>query len=223
MPEAANTAVKVRRADFLDRFPFFKDATAQLLEELMLSLRKSEFHAGQQIYREQDPCPGISFVLSGEIRVFKSGPGAREVTLYTVGTGEICILNAACILSATSYPANALVLSDGVAYGQSASEFRRLVDKYPLMRQFVLHGLSGRLFGIMQLVEEVLFRRLDERLLKYLFENAREGVLERTHQQIASDLGTSREVVSRLLGDLAAGRHIEISRQRIRILASPVT
>jgi CRP/FNR family transcriptional regulator len=182
-----------------------------------------EFHAGQQLYREQDSCTGLSYVLSGEIRVFKSGPGAREVTLYTVGTGEICILNAACILSASPYPANAVVLSDGVAYGQSASEFRRLVDKYPLMRQFVLHGLSGRLFGIMHLVEEVLFHRLDERLLRYLAENAREGVLERTHQQIASDLGTSREVVSRLLGDLAAGKRIEVSRQRIRILASPVT
>ena len=222
MPEAANTAVKVRRADFLDRFPFFKDATAQLLEELMLSLRKSEFHAGQQIYREQDPCPGISFLLSGEIRVFKSGPGVREVTLYTVGPGETCILNAACILSAHPIPANAVALSAGAprpARRRVPPAGRQVPPDAPVRparpeRPPVRHHA---------VVEEVLFSRVDERLLTYLKERPRSGVAARTHQQIASELGTSREVVSRLLGDLAAGRHIEVSRQRISILSSPVT
>jgi CRP/FNR family transcriptional regulator len=207
----------------LERFPFFGQASGHLLDELLALLRPSGFEEGQHVYREQDACSGISFVLSGEIRVFKSGPGAREVTLYTVGPGEICILNAACILSGIPYPANATALSAGSVYALPAGEFRRLVEKYPLMRQFVLHGLSGRLLGIMQLVEEVLFRRLDERLAKYLGENAREGVLERTHQQIANDLGTSREVVSRLLGDLAAAGRIEVSRQQIRIRKGLVT
>ena len=208
------------RKEFLDHFPFFREPSSHLLDEILMRLRRGGFEAGETIYRERDSCAGISFLLSGEIRVFKSGPGVREVTLYIIGPGETCILNAACILSDSPYPANAVALSSGRALTLPAGEFRRLVDKYPQMRQFVLHGLSDRLFGIMGLIEGVLFSRVDERLVTYLKERSRAGVLRGTHQQIANELGTSREVVSRLLGDLAAKGLIELARNRIRIFGA---
>jgi CRP/FNR family transcriptional regulator len=183
------------RAEFLDAFPLFRDGSPRLVDELGTLLRPLRFSAGAAIYREQDACAGISFLLGGEIRVYKVGPGVREVTLYVIGRGESCILNAACILSG----------------------FHRLVDRHPEMRGYVLHALSDRLFGIMSLVEEVLFNRLDERLVTYLKDRARDGEIAATHQEIANDLGTSREVVSRLLGDLAAKGRIDPGRGRITV------
>lgn len=205
------------RAEFLDSFPLFGEGNARVVDELAMLLRPVRFSSGAAIYREQDACAGISFLLEGEIRVYKAGPGVREVTLYVIGRGESCILNAACILSGSPYPASATALSDGRALALAAADFRRLVDRHPEMRAHVHHALSGRLFGIMNLVEDVLFNRLDERLVAYLKDRARDGELAATHQEIASDLGTSREVVSRLLGDLAAKGRIASGRGRITI------
>jgi CRP/FNR family transcriptional regulator len=198
-------------------FPYFKSVNPALLEEILHFLRPFHFEEGQYIYHERDSCSGIAFVLDGEIRVYKSGPGVREVTLYTVGEGEICILNAASILSGSHYPADAVSTRSGSSYVLPAAEFRRLVDKYPEMRQFVLSGLSSRLFGIVYLMEEVLFRKLDERLIRYLLEKSDSGVVSSTHQSIANDLGTSREVISRMLSDLERRGKISISRSKIAI------
>jgi CRP/FNR family transcriptional regulator len=209
--------VEIRR-QLLDAFPYFKRVGPALVEEILMLLRPFSFTEGQYIYHERDSCSGIAFVLDGEIRVYKAGPGAREVTLYTVGEGEICILNAACILSGSHYPADATCTSGGKAYVLPAAEFRRLVDKYPEMRQFVLAGLSSRLFGIVYLMEEVLFRRLDERLKSYLLEKSESGIVSATHQNIANDLGTSREVISRMLSDLERNGKISVSRSKIEII-----
>jgi CRP/FNR family transcriptional regulator len=205
------------RRDLIHAFPYFKNVRASLLQEILLALRFFQFEEGQYIYHERDSCSGIAFMLDGEIRVYKAGPGAREVTLYMVGHGEICILNAACILSGTHYPADAVCTEAGSAYVLPAAEFGRLVDRYAEMRQFILSGLSSRLFGIVYLMEEVLFRRLDERLQRYLQEKAVSAVVSTTHQKIANDLGTSREVISRMLADLEHNGRISISRGSIKL------
>jgi CRP/FNR family transcriptional regulator len=205
------------RKQLIRAFPYFKGVSPALLQEILLFLRPFRFEEGQYIYHERDSCSGIAFMLSGEIRVYKTGPGVREVTLYSIGEGEICILNAACVLSGANYPADAVCTNGGTAYVLPAAEFRRLVDKYPQMRQFVLAGLSSRLFGIVYLMEEVLFRKLDERLISYLKEKSESGLVASTHQNIANDLGTSREVISRMLSDLERSGKITISRGKIEI------
>lgn len=106
---------------------------------------------------------------------------------------------------------------DGNSYVLPAASFRRLVDEYPEMRQFLLAGLSSRLFGIVYLMEEVLFRKLDERLKSCLKEKSDSGVVSSTHQNVANDLGTSREVVSQMLSDLERSGKISITRSEIEI------
>jgi len=204
--------------EFIKTFSVFMNSSDELLKELLVIARKQDIPAGKQIYSEGDSCPVIAFVISGEIRVYKTGQTGREITLYEIGPGETCILNASCILSGTSYPANAVTLSDVIMLLVPSSDFRRLVDRHVEMRDFIFALLSRRLSGVMELVEEVAFGRMDERLLEYLIEKSENGKLETTHQKIANDLGTSREVVSRLLKDLERKQEVSLSRNSIALL-----
>jgi len=169
------------------------------------------------IYSEGDSCPAIAFILSGEIRVYKTGTSGREITLYDIGKGDTCILNASCILSGMSYPANAVSVQEGKMLLFPAADFRELIEKYQDVRNFVFTLLTKRLTSVMTLVEEVAFGRMDERLFDYLKEKTTDGRLDSTHQNIANDLGTAREVVSRLLKDFERKGLIAISRNAIQL------
>lgn len=168
--------------------------------------------------RRGDACSGIAFVLSGEVRVYKIGRSGREITLYEIHPGETCILNASCILSGRPYPAFADALSETRVMLVPSGVFRRLVAEDETVRTFVFTLLSQRLSGVMELVEEVAFRRMDDRLEEYLIEKSENGVIDTTRQRIANDLGTSREVVSRLLKDMERRGMIGLSRNAIKLL-----
>ncbi|MGO9612350.1 MAG: Crp/Fnr family transcriptional regulator [Dissulfurispiraceae bacterium] len=131
--------------------------------------------------------------------------------------GDTCILNASCILSHTTYPANAVSTKGGSMLLLPADDFRGLMETSMEMRHFVFEIMSRRLTAVRALVEEVAFGRMDIRLKEYLLEKAEYGVLKSTHQKIADDLGTSREVMSRLLKDLERKGLLALSRNEITI------
>ena len=158
--------------DLIKTFPVFRKSSDVLVNNLLDSASRHSIPAGKQIYSEGDDCSAIAFVLSGEIRVFKTGQTGREITLYEIGPGETCILNASCILSGRSYPANAVALTDVDVFLVPSAAFRRLVDEHEQMRDFVFTLLSRRLSDVMELVEEVAFGRMDERLMEYLIEKS---------------------------------------------------
>jgi CRP/FNR family transcriptional regulator, anaerobic regulatory protein len=208
----------VTKNDLIKTFPVFRKGPEILVDDVLTSAQRRTLPMGKQIYSEGDACVAIAFVLSGEIRVFKAGQSGREITLYEIGPGETCILNASCILSGRSYPANAVALTNVEVFLVPSADFRRLVDEHEQMRDFVFTLLSRRLSDVMELVEEVAFGRMDERLMEYLIEKSADGKLETTHQKIAGDLGTSREVVSRLLKDLERKQTVRLSRNSISLL-----
>ena len=172
------------------------------------------------IYSEGDTCADIAFILAGELRVYKAAEGGREITLYEIGRGETCILNASCVLANTSYPANAVSIKEGAMLLLPADDFRKLMETSEAVRHFVFGIMSRRLTTVMALVEDVAFGRMDIRLREYLSEKAEHGILRSTHQKIAGDLGTSREVISRLLKDLERKGMVALSRSEITFLKS---
>lgn len=204
--------------DFLKSFPAFRSSPLDLLKDMLSAGRQQAIPRDSPVYAEGDACQAIAFVLSGEIRVYKIGESGREITLYEIGPGETCILNASCILGNTTYPANAVTTSDAIVLLVPSSVFGRLMAEQKEMRDFVFSLLSQRLTTVMALVEEVAFGRMDQRLREYLIERSGNNRLETTHQKIANDLGTSREVVSRLLKDLERKQQVRLSRNAIEIL-----
>jgi len=208
----------MKAPEFLKLFPAFRSTPDSLLRDFLAAGNLQTVPVGTQIYREGDVCSGIAFVISGDIRVYKIGQSGREITLYEIGPGDTCILNASCILSGKTYPAYALAAAESEVLLFPAPVFHRMVAESEQMRKFVFTIMNERFTTVMELVEEVAFGRMDQRLLDYLVERSGNGHLETTHQKIANDLGTSREVVSRLLKDFERRQQVKLSRNSISIL-----
>jgi len=174
--------------------------------------------AGRDVFVEGDRVQSIALLLSGVVRVYKIGETGREITLYRFGLGESCILTANAILGYQSFPAIATVEQDAEAVMVPADAFRDWVSRYDLWRTFVFDLLSLRLATVLAVIDEVAFRRMDARVAELLLQRGRSGrPVSITHQEIAAELGSSREVISRILEDFAARGLIRTGRGTIEI------
>lgn len=178
-------------------------------------------HHGTWMFREDEGCGRLGFVESGVIRVFKDDPSGRQITLYRVGAGDSCILSLSCALTNPIHQASAIVEEDAVIRTITTDGFRHLMDTSGAMRAYVFGLFSKRLADVMILVEEVVFHHMDSRLAGLLLEWAMRShtdVITATHERLAEELGTVREVVTRILRDYAAQGWIRSARGSITLL-----
>jgi CRP/FNR family transcriptional regulator len=199
--------------------PVLGNADPGLVREIQQKAFFARIPEGHDVFIEGDHVDAIALLISGVVRVYKIGETGREITLYRFGNGESCILTANAILSQKSFPAVATVEKEAEAVMIPAEIFRDWVRRYDLWREFVFDLLSERLSSVMSIVEEVAFRRMDARLIAFLLEHSRlSDSIQITHQEIAAELGTSREVISRILEDFSAARMISVTRGAIKVL-----
>jgi CRP/FNR family transcriptional regulator len=202
--------------------PILQRADPTVVREFMRTAFLTRIPAGRDVFTEGDPTEAIALLISGEVRVYKIGETGREITLYRFGLGQSCILTANAILSRQSFPAIATVEHDAEAVMIPADVFRDWVSRYDLWRDFVFDLLSQRLSSVMALVDEVAFRRMDARVAAFLLQRSRrENPIPVTHQEIAADLGSSREVVSRILEDFVGRNLIRLTRGSVEVLDFP--
>ena len=172
------------------------------------------FHPGQEMET-------FLIVGTGAIRVYKASADGREITLYHVGDGECCTLNILCLLTNRPSPATAFVEEDVTALAYPRAQFLDWFARYPSMRDMVLGQMADRVHTMMALVEEVAFQKLDRRLAAYHLAASAEtngADLPLTHETIARDLGSVREVVSRILKNFESARLVALGRGRIAVL-----
>ena len=175
--------------------------------------------AGKDVFVEGDQADTIALLISGVVRVYKIGETGREITLYRFGQGQSCILTANAILSNKSFPAIATVEEDAEAIIIPAEVFRDWVKRYDMWREFVFDLLSERLSTIMAVVDEVVFQRMDRRVAAWLMKfNVHSGPIRITHQEIAAELGSSREVISRILEDFSKTGLISLGRGSLELI-----
>ncbi len=199
--------------------PILQQADPRLAVEFQQAAFFARIPAGHDIFIEGAPVDAIALLLSGVVRVYKIGETGREITLYRFGNGQSCILTANAILSQKTFPAVATVEKDAEAVMIPADKFRAWVGRYNLWREFVFELLSHRLSSVMELVEEVVFSRMDARLASLLLDRSRsQNPIRITHQVIAAELGSSREVISRLLEDFTARGWVRVGRGEVEIL-----
>ncbi|HLA06152.1 MAG TPA: Crp/Fnr family transcriptional regulator [Anaerolineales bacterium] len=199
--------------------PILQKADASLVREIQQAAYFAKIPSGRDIFVEGDRVDGIALLISGVVRVYKIGETGREITLYRFGLGQSCILSANAIISQKSFPAIATVEEDAEAVIIPADVFREWVNKYDLWREFVFDLLSERLSTVMAVVDEVVFKRMDRRVASLLLNQARvQNPMRITHQEIAAELGSSREVISRILEDFSREGLIHSGRGTIEIL-----
>jgi len=203
----------------LNVLPILARADPVLLRELLQKAFYARIPVGRDVFIQGDRVDSIALLISGTVRVYKIGENGREITLYRFGNGESCILTANSILSQKNFPAVATVEIEAEAVMIPADTFRDWVRRFDLWREFVFDLLSERLSSVMAIVEEVAFRRMDSRLASFLIaHDLRSDVIRVTHQEIAAELGSSREVISRLLEDFSALGMISVTRGEIRLV-----
>lgn len=202
------------------RFPALEDIAPRSRQQLLDLGTLKGLEPKQILAREGALCVYLPLVFEGGLRVYKSSEAGREITLYRIAPGESCVLTATCIMNGSGFPALAEAEEATELLLVPARLFIRLVDEDARWRRFVFGLYARRLDSVLALVEEVAFRRVDERLASYLLARSVDagGRVQKTHAQIAAELGTSREVVTRILKDFELRGLIATRRGRIEIL-----
>lgn len=200
-------------------WPGFSQAAPEVLRALRDHSTVMRLLAEKKVFTLGDEVSAIPLVLSGMVRVYKIAESGREITLYRFGVGESCVLTANAVLNKAGFAAVAVVESEVEAVMVPSESFREWVRRYDLWREFAFTLLTQRLASLVEVVDEVAFQRMDSRVARLLLERAAaSNPIAITHHEIAADLGSSREVISRILEGLATQGVVRIGRGALEII-----
>ncbi|MBI3545852.1 MAG: Crp/Fnr family transcriptional regulator [Gammaproteobacteria bacterium] len=203
-------------------FPTLNSITDPAWLDALQSAKEQTMPAKVVVIHKNDPCRSFLLVTQGIIRVYQSTEGGREHTLYRTQAGEICILTLQNLLAGTDYSAEAVTEEEVKVVSIPAEYFYRALSRSENFRNLILSTLAHRLNSMMQLIEQVTFQGLDLRLacmLGQLFGQRNAASISVTHQDLAAALGTTREVISRLLKGFERMGCIKLRRGEIELLS----
>ena len=207
-----NEPASEQRERLIRRFPIL----AARADTIIARSRVRHMRAGSVLFSAHQPCAGFPLVLEGSVRVLKTAPNGREILLYRVEPGESCILSGSCLLGRSDYSASGIAETDVEVLVIPPPLFNELMLQDEPFRQYVFGMYATRLSDVMELVEEVAFHKLDTRLAHLLAE--RGPVIAETHQKLADELGSVREIVTRLLRSFEQRGWVRLERERVTVL-----
>jgi cAMP-binding proteins - catabolite gene activator and regulatory subunit of cAMP-dependent protein kinases len=189
--------------------------SARLLEQ---TARIVSMPAGTVLFQDGAECAHYVLVLDGSVRVQKVAENGREIVLYRVESGQSCVLTTNCLMARESYSAEGIAETEIKALMLPSATFRVLLGQSEAFRDFVFAAYATRIADLLLLIEEVAFGRIDVRLAAWLRGRAGgDGDVRATHQDIAVELGTAREVVSRQLKDFERRGWVVLHRGRVAV------
>ena len=182
---------------------------------LATELRCLHAPSGAVLFEEGAPCQGFPMVLRGAVRVARGSPGGRTLELYRVTPGELCVVSTSCLFGQQPLQAHGQAVEATELMMLTPAGFNRLV-RDEAFRRFVFGVFADRLADLMSLAEAVAFQKLDQRLAQALL--GRGAVVATTHQSLADELGTVREIITRLLKRFERSGWVRLGRERIELL-----
>lgn len=202
-------------AEISTSFPQFARLDPDSARMLESAARLVAIPAGTVLFQDGSECSAYVLVIEGSIRVQKVSEGGREIVLYRVEAGQSCVLTTNCLIAREDYAAEGIAETEVRALVVPATTFRTLLGKSEAFRDFVFAAYASRVADLLMLIEEVAFGRIDVRLAGWL--RTRTDEVRATHQDIATELGTAREVVSRQLKEFERRGWVMLHRGRIEI------
>lgn len=200
------------------RFEGLQDLSPDFARDLEARSRLVRLPAGTTVFAPGQPAQNLLLLLSGAVRVQQRSESGREVFLYRVQAGESCVLTTACMLADADYSAEGLAETDIEAVAIPRAVFDDLAGQSAAFRSFVFQTYARRISDLFGLIDVIVFQRMDVRLATRLLDLARDGLVQATHQALAAELGSAREVISRLLGEFQRRGWITQARGEVRIL-----
>lgn len=205
--------------DWTERFQGTAALPRSVRDRLIDVARIIHMDAGSQVFGPLNVPDSLFFLYDGRIRVSQSSESGREIVLYRVDAGESCVLTTACMLAEEAYNAEGIAETDITGIVLPKPAFDKLVAEEETFRKFVFAAYSRRLIDLLRVVDDVAFGHMDVRLAERLLALVgHDKQVSATHQQLASELGTAREVISRILSDFQKRELILQSRGRIALV-----
>jgi CRP/FNR family transcriptional regulator len=200
-------------------FPHLHELNDAVINALMDNAGKINMPAKATAFHQGDACNNYLLILSGKIKVLTRAENGREIVLYRLGDGDSCVLTTSCLFGNARYPAEGISETEVTALAIPAEKFHNAIQQSRAFREFVFNSFSSHLGSLIALVEEVAFGKLDIRLARHLLKHCTDiSTLETTHQQLATELGSAREVISRQLKDFESRGMLKLHRGSIEIL-----
>lgn len=212
-------------AGWLTAFPDLSEITDHAWLDALRSAKAVTLPAETAIVRPNDPCRDFVLVTQGAIRIYRRSENGRELVVYRTGAGEVCLCTLQNLLAGAPYSADMVTEDEVRAVTIPLEKFQQALAHSESFRNFVLNTLLRRLNHMMGLVEQLAFQNLESRLACLLgqFSKQRNSTcLELTHQDLATELGASRETVSRLLKEFERRDCIRLYRSKIELLSTEV-
>lgn len=205
--------------DWTERFKGTASLPREVRNRLLEGARVVRFPAGKRVFSPDNIPDELMFLVEGTIRVSHTSENGRDIVLYRVEAGESCVLTTACMLAEEAYNAEGIAETDVVSVVLPRRLFDRLASEEESFRLFVFAAYSRRLIDLLRVVDDVAFGRIDVRLAQRLIALANDQQeIDTTHQQLASELGTAREVISRVLQDFSKRGLINQTRGHISLV-----
>lgn len=198
-------------------FPEFVSKEDVQLKQLMNSAMLVNLPAGQQVFYPGKVCENYLLMLAGSVKAQIMSADGREVLLYHVRAGDSCVLTTSCLLGSNEYPAEGYTETEITAFAIPATVFHRTLEQSAFFREFVFRSFSKRLSDVIKRMEALSFDTIDQKLAKALL-NSQDQILYKTHHELALEMGSVREVVSRHLKRFESFGWLSLSRGCIEIL-----
>ncbi|MDQ6960245.1 MAG: Crp/Fnr family transcriptional regulator [Mariprofundaceae bacterium] len=205
--------------NWLSRFPELDAIADPAWRKAAACAQTMRVKPGYVLFRDGGACNAYVLVISGSIRVQKMDPDGHEIVLYRVEDYQSCMLTTTCLIGHQDYPAEGVAETEVELVVLPAEIFQMALAESGDFRSFVMRSIGQRIADLMALIEEVAFARMDVRIARLLLSRCPDSnVFHVTHQEISAELGTAREVVSRVLKNFEGRGWISLGRGHIRML-----
>lgn len=205
----------------LERLPFWKLLTDSEKELVRQNAVIRLYKKGTRVYSSERECLGILFVMQGEMRTYLLSEEGREVTLFRIYPNDLCVLSASCVISQISFDTQMSAQKDTEALIIPPNIVLLLKEKNLSVRCFLYELATKRFSDVMWAMQQILFKRLDQRLALFLMQESQRlgtDTIHMTHEQIAQQISSAREAVARMLKQFSEDGLVELKRGAIRLL-----
>lgn len=203
---------------FSECFPLVEELEQDELDIIKNFTTKATYSPGEVILSREKECNGVVAVKSGQLRAYFETEDGKEITLYRLLDGDVCILTASCVLKNITFEVTLEAEKDSVVYIIPAAKWRELAEKNIAVKEFSMELVNERFSEVMWVMEQMVSKNMGQRVAAFLVEQSKlenSMTLHMTHETIAKNLGTAREVISRILKYFENDGLLTLSRGKI--------